>query len=187
MDQDYKRAKLIALKILRREELAEEIAQEVLIARWNRTKIGKFAGDIKWQVIYAIRIYYGRTKKGEINRRQFEVLASGGQEGLLDQDFDKHSVDCWSDRRHNDRDERLDLRDKIRFRTNRDAMIYDLFCNGFSNIEMAEIYGVSESMICVIMKRIKKHVETAVLLQKMFNELEENPERFKLKIDWIKI
>lgn len=190
MNQEYKVAKAYALKILRREELAEEIAQEVLITRWQRDKDGKHVGGIKWQVVDAIREYYGRSKKGEVNRRQFEVLARGGPEELLDQDFDKHSLGEWSDRRDNDRHERLDFRNRIRFRTPQDELIYDMcFINEVPQVEVAHLLGVSESAVCHHVRHIKKSIEKAVIVEKFLSKIVDDHEldEFKLEVDWIKL
>lgn len=187
MDKDYKIAKAFALKILRRQELAEEVAQEVIIQRWKDQQNERVPRSIKFQVIDVIRRCYGSQRQGRPNRRNIEVLDRDGKESACVTDADYYSKDLWWSEIHNERDERMDFGFDIGLRTDSEKVVFDLYCNGFNQEDIAQMLRVTSSRICQIFRTIKKQTEKYYFLQKRLDEFKEDPQRFVLKIDWIQL
>jgi RNA polymerase sigma factor (sigma-70 family) len=187
LDKDYKIAKAFAVQILGREELAEEIAQEVLIERWKDFQNERTERNIKFQVIDVIRRYYGRKFKDRPNRRNIEMLDRHGEAELININADNHAKDLWVSEEHNQRDERMDFGFDIGLRTESHKVVLDLYFNGFKQSEIAKILGFQPECVSVMLKKIKKRIEKYYTLHKRLEEFKEDPRRFILKIDWIQL
>ena len=70
--------------------------------------------------------------------------------------------------------------------TGRGGLIWELVHDcGFEALEIATWYGISQSRISQILRKVKKEFESHVLLNDLKNKLEDNQKYLELDVDWI--
>lgn len=167
-------------------ELADDFSQEVFIARsrgWTSTLEQLFSGYLRTLDGDPRTLVGAERRIAKARTVSLDAPAGDEDDGTL-----RHDLIGYS-REHPEHIER-DRTPSLAL-TGRNAQIYDLAeLDGLNQREIAERLGITASRICQLLKPMQRQEEFEAqhsVLAEQIEAMNEDPERFKLAVDWIKL
>ena len=144
--------------------------------------------EIKFLFIDFLRKHYGSTRSLSNRRRMYEKHVTKSLDQPIGEEKDGMLLGESIGWVGTDSEQRgSNWRSRICF-SGRDALIADLYFDyEWKQHEIGDYLGVTESRVCHILRRIKKQIEHAAIIQDKLSLYKDLKEESQLVVEWIKL